>query len=116
MELFGNASGEGELAVSIVGYLQTHYMDTSLEEVAKKFHYSVSHVNRILKKYTGTTVLKYVRYLKIHHACELLAKTNYTVEEISNYAGYADTSYFIEQFRKEMQTTPLKYRKKIMEK
>ncbi len=112
MELFGEASEERKLAVSIIGFLQKHYMTASLQSVADTFHYSATHVNRILKKYMGTTVLKEIQHLKIRRACTLLEETRLSVEEISGCVGYENTSYFIEQFRREMQTTPLQYRKK----
>lgn len=113
MELFGEASEERKLAVSIIGFLQKHYMTASLQSVADTFHYSATHVNRVLKKYMGTTVLKEIQHLKIQRACTLLEETRLSVEEISGCVGYENTSYFIEQFRREMQTTPLQYRKNI---
>ena len=110
MELFGKTSGERKLVASIIVYLQKHYMETSLEDVAEEFHYSASHVNRVLKKHAGITVSKEIRRLKIRHACELLEQTDYSVESITGLVGYKNTSYFIEQFQKEMRMTPLKYR------
>ncbi len=111
MELFGEASAERKLAISIIGFLQRHYMTASLQSVADTFHYSATHVNRVLKKYMGTTVLKEIQRLKIGRACRFLEETPFSVEEISGCVGYENTSYFIERFYKEMQTTPLQYRK-----
>ncbi len=108
--MFGKTSGERKLVASIIVYLQKHYMETSLEDVAEEFHYSASHVNRVLKKHAGITVSKEIRRLKIRHACELLEQTDYSVESITGLVGYKNTSYFIEQFQKEMRMTPLKYR------
>ena len=45
--MFGKTSGERKLVASIIVYLQKHYMETSLEDVAEEFHYSASHVNRV---------------------------------------------------------------------
>lgn len=113
MELFGEKSEERKRAVSIMGFLQKHYMTASLQSVADMFHYSPTHVNRILKKYMGTTVLKEIQRLKIQRACKLLEDTQLSVKEIARCVGYKNVSYFIERFCEEMKMTPFQYRKNL---
>ena len=94
-------------------YIQEHYKDGSLEQMAEDFHYSKANVNRIFKKYTGTTVLQYMRDIRLEQSVRLLRETVKSVDEIAEEVGYQDTSYYIEQFKIKYSKTPLQYRKDL---
>ena len=42
---------------------------------------------------------------------ELLAKTNLSIEEISQRVGFSSASYYSKMFKKQIGVAPLKYRK-----
>lgn len=113
MELYGEDVQERKLVASIIDYLQKNYLNASLERVVERFHYSSTYINQCFKKYTGTTVLKQIQRLKIEKACELLRYSALGIDEVADRVGYQTTSYFIGQFKKQMGTTPLKYRKQL---
>ena len=113
MELYGREGKDRKLVVAIGDYLQKNYLTATLDDVAEEFHYSSTHINDVLKKYTGTTVGKQIRNLRVEKACELLRYSSLSVEEIADRVGYKDTSYFIEQFKKIKGVTPLKYRRQM---
>ncbi len=72
--------------------------------------------NRLFCKYTGMTILKYVRKKRIEKACRLLVETNDTVEAICEEVGYGDLKYFYSLFRSVVGATPGNFRKKALSK
>ncbi|MFR9167021.1 MAG: two-component regulator propeller domain-containing protein [Dysgonomonas sp.] len=66
-----------------------------------------------LKSLTGLAPVEFIREIKIKHAAELLATTNYTVKEISFMVGFSDTKYFTQCFKKIFETTPSLYRNRF---
>ena len=54
---------------------------------------------------------KYVTYLRLEHAKQLLQNTDIPVTEVAMLSGYQNVSYFIRSFKKTYGVSPLKYRK-----
>lgn len=63
------------------------------------------------KKYTGKTVVEYLKNIKMNKACELLKDTDMPIIEISNTLGYASLSHFNRVFKECLGITPAAYRK-----
>ena len=63
------------------------------------------------KKYTGKTVLEYIRELKMAIACDYLKTTDMPVVELSNMLGYTSLSHFNRIFKAHTGHTPASYRK-----
>ena len=114
-DISSHLPGDIRRAAPMMLYIQQHYRDFSLERMAEEFHYSRANVNRIFRKYTGTTVLQYVKEVRLQQGERLLVETEKPVEEIAQEAGYQDTSYFIEQFKRRYGKTPLQYRREMEE-
>ena len=57
------------------------------------------------------TVSKYVTYLRLEHAKQLLQNSDIPVTEVAMLSGYQNVSYFIRSFKKTYGVSPLKYRK-----
>ncbi|MFQ7265222.1 MAG: helix-turn-helix domain-containing protein [Lachnospiraceae bacterium] len=101
---------EVEQVAPMILYIQQHYRDFSLKDMAAHFHYSSVNVNRIFRKYTGNTALQYAREIRLQEGERLVAETEKPVAEIAAEIGYQDVSYFIEQFKARYGKTPLQYR------
>lgn len=63
------------------------------------------------KRYTGKTVVEYLKSIKMNKACELLKNTDTPIIEISNILGYASLSHFNRVFKDYLGITPAAYRK-----
>lgn len=63
------------------------------------------------KRYTGQTVVQYLRCVKVKNAKSLLKNTGLSVVEISNLLGYASLSHFNKMFKEQTGVTPASYRK-----
>lgn len=93
----------------ILSYL--HQKETeaiSLAEMARELGMSESHMCRIFKVCTGTTILHYVHQLRCTRAAALL-RGGKTVAEASLATGYCDYNYFSRIFKKVMGCPPSKY-------
>lgn len=95
----------------ILNYIQSHYANTSVPDIAAHFSISTSHLNRMFKQYTNMTIIKTIQKIRIKAACRLLTQTSLSVQEISEAVGYGDVTFFIRIFKQYQQLTPLQYRK-----
>jgi len=59
---------------------------------------------------TGQTISEYVHSIRIKTAIGLLQESELTLEEISEFLGYSDVSYFHKVFRRMTGKKPSEYR------
>ena len=84
--------------------------DLSNAEIAKKFHFNASYINRIFKKHTGTTLHDYILERRINLAAEKLRSEVLSVSEIARLTGFSGAVHFSKAFRKRMGMSPSDYR------
>ena len=98
-----------ELAVK---YIHLHlHAPITLEETASAAGISTSYLSRLFKKETGMSIVDYVQKERIEAACNMLAYSDYTAAQISEYLCFSTQSYFIRIFKKYTGTTPARYKK-----
>ena len=68
-------------------------------------------LKRRFKAATGVTLIDYLQNLRIEQSKQLLESSAMPVEEISEQAGYSDTSFFRRLFKRRVGLTPLAYRR-----
>lgn len=94
-------------------YIERHYSDNlSLEEVAAEVHLNPTYLSRIFSQETGCSFIAYLTATRMKIAKELLATTDKKLQEISDLIGYNNANYFCRIFKKEVQLTPIEYRRK----
>jgi AraC-like DNA-binding protein len=95
----------------ILDYIHNHYSEeinnTSLSELAGYHPY---HLNRLVKKSTGTTLRQYLINYRIEMAKRFLRETDLRISTISERCGYKSFSNFSEDFKKKTGMPPIKYR------
>lgn len=97
----------------IRGYLERHaYQPVQVEAIASLFHIGSRHLNRILKKETGRSVVEIVHHLRLEKAKHLLLSTNDTILSIAASVGYESPSFFNRLFTREVGCSPSEYRKR----
>ncbi|MGN1203322.1 MAG: AraC family transcriptional regulator [Eubacterium sp.] len=87
------------------------YCGCSANDVYQLAGFSPPVVIEHFKRYTGKTVVKYLKSIKMNKACELLKNTDMPIIEISNMLGYASLSHFNRVFKEHSGITPSAYRK-----
>lgn len=95
----------------IMNYMQEHFKDVTLNDVAEHFNFSVSYCSRLIKQTTGVSFNDWKRTLRLRRAENLLLTSNNTIAQISDFVGYANPESFIRTFKKEFHLSPSEYRK-----
>lgn len=90
------------------------YRKTALKDAALAVCLSPKYLSRIFKQKTGSSFSEYRLKIKIGKAKELLVKSGYNVNQVSEKLGYENVESFIRQFKKLAGCTPTKYRRKNM--
>jgi transcriptional regulator GlxA family with amidase domain len=79
-------------------------------ELADAVHLSPTHLRRLFKKETGTSLGRYLRQLRLQQAKQLLATTYLSVKEVASRVGISGVSHFVRDFQTEQGIPPAKYR------
>ena len=93
-----------------LAYMETHYRDVSLDDLAAVAGISQSHFRALFKQRVGITPHQYVITQKMREAKRLLQKTRIPLAEVAIEVGYCDQSYFTKLFHEQVGITPLAYR------
>ena len=82
----------------------------SLASLASAVHVHPVHLAREFRRHYRCTVGKQIHRLRIEFACEQLTKTSSNLLDIALAAGFADQSHFSVAFKKQIGTTPSRFR------
>ena len=103
---------ERNLVFSVLQYIDNHYRDGSLSEIAETLHEPTYALSRLLKKQTDSNFKELLQQRKLQQAAYLLEETPLPVENILVAIGYDNSSYFYRRFREKYGLTPKEYRRK----
>ncbi len=84
-----------------------------LRDVAREVGLSHFRLAHLVKEHTGKTITQTIQHVRVHQARTLLERTSKSCAEIAYEVGFGDQSYFIMHFRRIMDITPAKYRRRI---
>lgn len=102
---------ESRLTMAVLRYIEEHYRDASLSELALLLHQPLYHISRIIKNETGLTFKELLRQKRFNCAVQLLVETDLPVGDVIAVVGYENTSYFHRKFREQYQMSPQDYRR-----
>lgn len=117
MQLMGHTENlltdrqEEALVFQALGYIETHYADGSLAELAELLHYDLSWLSRAIKQNTGKTYTQLVQEKRLAQAAFLLKNTDRNIADISLAVGYENVSYFHRLFAAEYGQSPRQFRR-----
>lgn len=98
---------------AIFSYIQAHYHEASIMDVANEFHYSKRQISRIVQQCVGMSYSQLILKLKMEQAAQLLKQQSLSICAISAAVGYADVSSFYRAFTKYYHQTPAEYTEHI---
>lgn len=105
---------EVQLFNQLLNYVHENYQySITIEDLAKHGSINRNLCTNLFKKYTQLSPIKYVNKHRLYVARHLIIETDASISDISEEVGFNQVSYFVEQFRKCYQISPLKYRKKF---
>lgn len=96
----------------VVEYIHAAFnRNITLGETAAKFHYSGSHLNKIIKQNLGLSFDELLREIRVRNACAVMAYPMITVAEVSATVGYKSKESFYRAFKEIKGMSPENYRK-----
>ncbi len=104
------AEGKHALLIEVYRYIEQHYRDSSLEELADKLHFDIAFLSRRIKQLSGHTFTELLQQKRLSRAAFLLKNTNRRVEDIARDVGYENITYFHRLFRARFHLSPRHYR------
>jgi len=84
--------------------------DFDVRTFCQAMNLSRSQLHRKLTAVTGLSPNKFIRFVRLHKARELLLQTNEPIGNIAFDAGFQDPDYFGRVFRQEVGVTPTEFR------
>ncbi len=100
------ASAVTDRASAIVSYINKHLSEElSLEELSSRFYLSQTHLNRIFRAATGTTVWQYITIKRLYFAKELLEQGKKPTE-VPPLCGFKDYTTFFRAYKKRFGEAP----------
>ncbi|WP_199615833.1 AraC family transcriptional regulator [Paenibacillus alkalitolerans] len=100
-----------EYAQKAMQWIDEHYQEAfHMDDLAEAMHLSKFYLSKLFHDETGTTLKEYLIAKRMRQACRLLETTAKSVEQIGAAVGIPNPSYFVQVFKQEVGTTPLKYR------
>ena len=111
MDKLKTDTGETQgLMIAVLRYIEEHYRDGELTQLAGELHYDVPWLSREIRRRSGRTYTELVQEKRLQQAAYLLTHTSMSVLEIGLAVGYENQSYFHRLFQKQYGRTPRKYR------
>lgn len=109
-----NPKKSSYLSAAVRHYIDNNYKyDITLDSMAEIVHSSKYHIIHTFTAEYGVSPIKYLISKRIEESCYLLESTDHSLSSISRMLGFSSPSYFSQAFKKEMNCSPLEYRKKI---
>ena len=84
--------------------------EISIAQFAEQHDMNAVYLGQLFRRQLGKGFKDYLRSRRIREACRLLRDTDLLVPEIAQTVGYRDVDYFTDQFKREMNVTPMKFR------
>lgn len=109
------ADSSSRLASSAEKYIQRHYHDANftLAQLCEALYVSRSHLSRVFRSYTLSTISEYVTSLRLQHFKYAVAEGK-SILEAAQESGFSDYTSFLKTFRKTHGQTPSQYKKSLL--
>lgn len=92
-------------------YVNAHYaLPLRASELAEVCNMSETHFRRLFEENVNMSPMDYVNLVRIQKACDLMKKTNDSMDMIAVKCGFATTSTFNRNFKKFLSTSPYQWK------
>ena len=103
------------LVTATLEFIRSHLdREVARDEVARHVGVSPGHLSKLLRERTGRSFVELLRRVRVQAACDLLARSEAPLAEISASCGFCDQSYFTHVFKELRGMTPRQYRAELM--
>ncbi len=93
-------------------YLDSNtYRTVTKNDIIEKFELNYDYLNRLLKKYYGSSIQQYIQLKKIEKAKEILLNNDIKISVVGYLVGIDNPYYFSKLFKKHVGMSPLEFYK-----
>ena len=104
-------SAKSEVVLELKRFADSNYTKPiRLGDAATELGYCVPYLSKKFSGEMGMSFTDYLHQLRLQHGCRLLESTDLTVAQIAEQVGYDGAKYFTQIFKKQLDTTPAKFR------
>lgn len=103
-------SGVAQIAAAL-DYVRLEYVHLiRVEELAQVCHMSETHFRRVFEACMNMSPVDYINLVRIQRACDLMKKTNDSMDIVAQKVGFTTTSTFNRNFKKFLNTSPYQWK------
>ena len=96
-----------------IAYVENNYSGNfKIADLARECHMSETHFRRVFQEKMNMTPVEYVNFVRIKKACELIDKTDISMEDVAEKVGFITPSTFNRNFRRIIGTSPYQWKKR----
>lgn len=96
-----------------IEYVELHYQENfKILDLAMECHMSETHFRRVFQEKMNMTPVEYVNFVRVKKACELIDKTDISMEDVAERVGFVTPSTFNRNFRRIIGTSPYQWKKR----
>ena len=107
-------SGSDHLLYSrVIHILEERGGQVTRQDLESVLNYSGDYLNRIVKKYSGKSLVECSMAVRIKKAAELLTSTDLPVSEVAVSCGFSNKTHFYKNFKNAYGITPSLYRENL---
>ena len=93
-------------------YIDSNYAEPiKAADLASSCNMSETHFRRIFQEAINMPPMDYVNLVRVQKSCEILNKTDHSMEVVASECGFASFSTFNRNFRKYLNTSPYQFKK-----
>ena len=102
---------------ALVEYIEEHCVERNLgpEAVAEHVHRNSAYIARFFREQFGIGISGYIKNLRIAKAKRLIETTDFTVREVADRTGFADSNALIRAFKAQEGITPGEYKASLLD-
>jgi AraC-like DNA-binding protein len=101
------------VADRLIQYIQQHCREgLTVDKIAAHFNYHAGHINRVMRRATGTTIHSYLLRCRMDAAKTLLLSTDMPINQVAEAVGFGSEPYFCNSFKKLTGISPKEYRRR----
>lgn len=108
----GGRKYDTEIMAAVLSYIEDHYKEGKLSELAEEMKVNIYWLSREIKKKSGKTYKELLQERKMKQAVYLLTSSALPVTDIIESVGYDNTSYFYRKFKEKYGMSPKEFRLK----
>jgi YesN/AraC family two-component response regulator len=104
-------NGKEAIVLEFLKYIEDHYKDCSLTDMAVKYKYHPNYISSVLKGSTGKSFTDLLQVQRLNKAALYLTNSNLSIPDIAEEVGYSSVSFFYKKFNEIFSVTPREFRK-----